>query len=88
MSFKSRTQAKAAAHQSWAQTPDRVARTAKARKAVQANLEAAVDPDHKMSPVDRRKAIANAQAARMLALSQKGVDARRAKTQARQRKRR
>lgn len=63
--------ASAASHSSWARTRDRAARTAAARAAQQAALEAGVDPDGVMSPADRAKAIKNAQAARMLAMSAK-----------------
>jgi hypothetical protein len=79
MPFRSSTQARAAVHSSWAKTVDRAARTAPAREAALRKLEEAVDPKGKMSPADRRKAAINAQKARMLALSQKGNDARRAK---------
>jgi Skp family chaperone for outer membrane proteins len=75
--FRTSTQAKAAAHTSWARTVDRAARTAKAREAALANLEAVVDPDHKMSDADRRKAAVNAHKARLYNASQKGVDTRR-----------
>ncbi len=76
MSFRTSSQARAAAHTSWARTPDRTARTEKARAAAKANLEREVDPYGRMSPKDRAKAVKNAQAARMHTLSQKGVDAR------------
>lgn len=76
MPFRTSTQARAAAHASWAKTADRAARTAKAREAALAKFEREVDPDNKMSARDRRKAAVNAQKARMNAMSQKGVDAR------------
>jgi hypothetical protein len=79
MPFRSSTQARAAAHSSWARTPDRAARTAKAREAAVAKFERDVDPDGVMSPADRRKAAVNAQRAHMYAMSQKGVDKRKAK---------
>ena len=82
MGFRTSTQARAAAHLSWAKTPDRDARTAPGREAALAKLEAEVDPDGRMSPKDRRKAAMNAQKARMLSMSQKGVDARQAKRRA------
>ncbi len=83
MPFRTSSQARAAVHTSWARTPDRAARTAPAREARLAKLEAEVDPDHKMSPADRRKAVVNAEKARLLVMSQKGVDARRAKARRR-----
>jgi hypothetical protein len=76
MPFRTSTQARAAAHASWAKTPDRAART---REAALAKFEREVDPDRKMSAGDRRKAAVNAQKARMNAMSQKGVDARQRK---------
>ncbi|QNJ91521.1 hypothetical protein HZU40_09695 [Mycolicibacterium fluoranthenivorans] len=84
MPFRTRTQARAAAHASWAKTADRAARTAKAREAAIARFEREVDPDQRMSPRDRRKAATNAQRAHMLAMSQKGVDKRSAKRAAKQ----
>lgn len=83
MPFRTRTQARAAAHESWAHTSNRSARTAPGRKAALAKLEREVDPDGRMSQKDRAKAAINAQKARMFAISQKGVDARRAKAEAR-----
>lgn len=85
MPFRTSTQARAAAHASWAKTPDRAARTAKAREAAVAKFERGVDPDNTMSPADRRKAAVNAQKAHMYAMSQKGVDKRKAKRAAKQR---
>ena len=40
--------ARLAAHESWARTPDRTARTAPARDAFLAKFEDLVDPDHKL----------------------------------------
>ena len=85
MGFKRGTEASARAHRSWARTVDRDARTRPGREAAQAKLEAEVDPDHRMSPATRRKAIRNAQIARMKELSAKGVEARRKKAAARRR---
>ena len=82
MPFRTRTQARAAVHQSWANTPDRAARTAAAREAYRARLEAEVDPDGLMKPRDRAKAAENLRKARLLKASQKGVDARQARRKA------
>jgi hypothetical protein len=74
-----RNQARAAVHQSWANTLDPTARTAPAREAYLAKLAKTVDPDGKMSPATRRKAAKHLQKARLLKASQKAVAARRAK---------
>jgi hypothetical protein len=79
MPFRSSAQARAAAHSSWAKTPDRAARTAAGREAAVARFEREVDPDGRMTAGDRRKAAVNAQRAHIYAMSQKGVDARQAK---------
>src|ERR1700738_349519 len=42
-----------AAHDSWAHTEDRAARTANARKAMLDKFELEVDPDGKLSPSER-----------------------------------
>jgi hypothetical protein len=79
MAFRTSTQARAAAHGSWAKTPDRSKRTEPARAARLANLERQVDPDGLMTPGDRRKAAENLRMQRLLEASQKGVDRRAAK---------
>jgi hypothetical protein len=84
MSFRTSSQAKAAAHLSWSKTFDRTARTEKAREAMLANLEKVVDPDGRMSPRDRRKAAMNAHKARLLNASQKAADQRIARREARE----
>jgi hypothetical protein len=71
--------ARAAVYQSWANTPDRAARTAPAREAYLAKLEAQVDPDGVMTPRDRRKAARAQQMAHLMRASQKAADARRKK---------
>ena len=48
-----RLAAQIAAHESWAQTSDRSARTAKARAALMAKFEAQADPEGKMLPAER-----------------------------------
>lgn len=45
--------AKIGAHESWARTPDRSARTAPARAALMAKFEAEVDPDGVLLPAER-----------------------------------
>ncbi|MGV9676363.1 hypothetical protein ACWDSJ_13870 [Nocardia sp. NPDC003482] len=46
-------QARIAAHESWAKTPDRAERTAKARAAMASKFERLVDPDGLLSPEER-----------------------------------
>ena len=66
-----------AAHESWARTPDRAARTAPARKAMLEKFYDAVDPDGVMSPPERAKAAENARRAYFKRLALKSVKARR-----------
>lgn len=47
--------AQIAAHESWANTPDRSARTAKARAALMAKFEKQADPEGKLLPAERAK---------------------------------
>jgi hypothetical protein len=62
MPFKSRAEAQAAAHRSWANTPDRAARTRNGRAAAWASVEAAYShPD--VAEKDREKAARNARRA-------------------------
>ncbi len=82
MAFRTRTQARAAAHESWARTTNRAARTAAAREAAMAKIEREVDPDGVMSPGDRRKAAENRRKAQLLLASQKAADEREFKKQA------
>jgi hypothetical protein len=79
MPFKSKNAARAAAHGSWVKTPDRSARTAPARAAMQAKREREVDPDGLMTPQDRAKAAENLRMKQLLVASQKAVDRRQAK---------
>jgi hypothetical protein len=62
--------AKAAAHSSWVKTPDRAARTARARAAAEARIEKLVDPDGLMTKENRAKAVANARKLHPLKMSQ------------------
>ena len=58
-----RLAAQVAAHESWASTSDRAARTAKARAALQARFENEVDPHRVLDPEERarRTAVATLQ---------------------------
>lgn len=47
--------AQIAAHESWANTPDRSKRTAKARAALMAKFEKQADPEGKLLPAERAK---------------------------------
>lgn len=51
---EARLAASIAAHESWAQTPDRSARTAPARAALLAKFEREVDPDGTLPEAERR----------------------------------
>lgn len=68
-----------AALESWAQTPDRAARTRNAREAMQQRFEQQVDPDRVMSPADRAKAVENARKAYYRRLALKSAEVRRQK---------
>lgn len=78
----SRTQQQIAAHLSWAGTVDRSARVLPAKRAFEDRFERQVDPDGRMTPQDRAKAAENARKAYYLALSLKGVEARRRRQEA------
>jgi hypothetical protein len=75
------------AHQSWAQTPDRRARTQPGRDAAQAKLEDAVDPNREMSAGDRKKAVENQRRAQLLLANEQSVKARKARKDAAKRAR-
>lgn len=68
-----------AAHESWAKTTDRAARTRPARQGLEAKFEREVDPDGVMNPADRAKAVANARSAHYRRLALKSAAARRPK---------
>jgi len=74
-----RLAAQAAAHTSWAHTPDRNARTAPARAALMARFEREVDPDGTLPPQERAKRAESARKAYFLNLSLKSARARRAR---------
>lgn len=66
-----------AVHESWAQTEDRTARTAPARKAFLDRFEHLVDPDGTLSPDERAKRAENAKKAHFQRLALKSAQARR-----------
>ena len=72
-----RTQkASAAAHSSWARTPDPAARTAPARHAALARFEREVDPDSVLPPKERQRRAASARKAYFTRLALKSAKAR------------
>jgi hypothetical protein len=66
-----------AAHESWARTEDRTARTANARKAMLDKFEEQVDPDGELTPAERAKRAENARKAHFKRLALKSAQARR-----------
>jgi hypothetical protein len=66
-----------AAHESWARTPDRSARTANARKAMLDKFEQQVDPDGTLSPAERARRAEHARKAHFMRLALKSAQARR-----------
>ena len=79
-SSERRMAAQAAAHTSWAHTPDRNARTAKARAALMAKFELEVDPTGVLPPQERAKRAESARKAYFLRLALTSARARRART--------
>lgn len=71
-----RLRSQAGAHAMWANTPDRTARTAAARKGAMSRFERQVDPDGVLSPVERAKRADNAQQAHMKSMALKSSLAR------------
>lgn len=69
--------ARIAAHESWARTPDRAARTAAARQAFADRFEREVDPDGVLPPAERAKRAASARKAYYLRLAAASAKARR-----------
>ena len=69
--------ARAAAHTSWARTPDRSARTAPGRAALQARFEAEVDPEGVLPPDERARRADSARAAYFSRLALRSAKARR-----------
>lgn len=72
-----------AAHESWARTPDRAARTAKARQAALAKFEQQVDPNCELTPAERSRRAEHARTAHFKRLALKSAQARRARAEAR-----
>ncbi|OMC09147.1 hypothetical protein A5734_27840 [Mycolicibacterium fortuitum] len=66
-----------AAHESWAHTEDRSARTANARKALLDKFEQEVDPDGVLTPAERAKRAEHARKAYFARLALKSAQARR-----------
>lgn len=68
--------ARLAAHESWAATPDRSARTRAARDAFIAKFEDQVDPDRTLPPAERRRRAESARKAHYTRLAFKSARAR------------
>lgn len=64
------------AHRSWALTPDRARRTARARAAFLARFENEVDPDRTLAPDERARRADSALRAHMLHLARRSLRAR------------
>jgi len=64
------------AHESWARTPDRAARTAAARRSFLARFDAEVDPDGVLSPAERAVRAEHARKAHFQRLALKSAKAR------------
>jgi hypothetical protein len=71
--------ARIAVHTSWAQTTDRAARTAPARRAAVQRFERQVDPDGTLKPAERRRRAEQAMRAHMARLALRSAQARRRK---------
>ncbi|QNI06505.1 hypothetical protein GAN17_09490 [Mycobacterium kubicae] len=67
------------AHESWARTVNRSARTAPARKAMLDKFERQVDPDGELSPAERAKRAEHARKAYFKRMALKSAQARRRK---------
>ncbi len=66
-----------AAHESWAHTTDRSARTAPARAALQARFEREVDPDGTLAPDERARRAEHCRKAYFARLALKSAQSRR-----------
>ncbi len=64
------------AHESWARTPDRSARTAPARAEFDRRFEREVDPDGVLEPAERARRAAHARKAYFARLALKSAQAR------------
>lgn len=69
--------ARLAAHQSWANTANRTARTAPAREAFLTKFEDQVDPRRELTPEERAKRATNARKAHFTRLALKSAQSRR-----------
>ena len=69
--------ARIAAHKSWANTADPMARTAPARKASMERFEREVDPDGVLDPADRARRAEHARKAYFTSLAFKSAQSRR-----------
>lgn len=76
-STERRLLAEAAAHESWARTADRSARTANARKASADRFERLVDPDGVLDPKERAIRAASARKAHFARMAAKSAQVRR-----------
>ncbi|WP_454778103.1 hypothetical protein [Georgenia muralis] len=76
-STERRMAAQIAAHESWANTSDRSARTAPARAAMLARFEAQIDPDGILPPAERARRAEHARKAYFARLALKSARARR-----------
>lgn len=72
-----RLQGQIAAHESWANTPDRAARTRNGRQAFASKFEREVDPDGKLSPQERAVRADHARKAHFARLALKSAQVRR-----------
>jgi hypothetical protein len=70
------------AHESWARTPDRSARTAKARAAADARFEREADPDGVLDPAERARRADHLRKAHFARLALKSAQSRRASKEA------
>jgi hypothetical protein len=66
-----------AAHESWARTEDRSARTAPARRAALDKFELEVDPDGKLQPAERARRAEHARKAHFKRMALRSAQARR-----------
>jgi hypothetical protein len=69
--------ARLAAHESWARTEDRQARTAPARQAFLGRFEAEVDPEGVLPPQERARRAESARQAHMTRMALRSAQARR-----------
>ncbi len=69
-----------AAHESWANTADRTARTANARKKADERFEKQVDPNGELTPAERAVRAQHARKAHFLRMALKSAQARSRRT--------